>query len=245
MLLALFIAIAALAAWYITARNADDWEIIDAAGRIARARKARAGLISERFKAAGVAYPPREIFLRAFKHEAALELWARDNRAAFTLVATYPILASSGVPGPKRREGDRQVPEGFYRVDRFNPMSAYHLSLGLDYPNAADLRRSDAARPGGDIFIHGKAVTIGCIPIGDSAIEELFLIALDARDADQRDVSVHIFPARMSGPDWEIFLKREIARDPALAGFWQSLRPDYEAFERDHRTLEKAPIAVD
>ncbi len=107
-------------------------------------------------------------------------MWARHGDGRFRLVASYPILAVSGGPGPKRREGDKQVPEGFYEIDRFNPKSLFHLSLGLNYPNAADRVLSDREHPGGDIFIHGSNVTVGCAPLGNDAIEELYLAALDA-----------------------------------------------------------------
>jgi murein L,D-transpeptidase YafK len=200
--------------------------------RVARAREARGEIVRERCAAIGLPYPPREIFLRAFKHEGQFEVWAREDRGAFKPWMTYPVLAASGGPGPKRRAGDRQVPEGFYRIDRFNPESRFHLSLGLDYPNAADRILSDRAHPGGDIFIHGKDVTIGCLPLGDAAIEELYLLALDVRQRGQRDISVHIFPARMTGPDWQTFSKQH---PPPLREFWSQLQPGFDAFERTHR----------
>lgn len=96
-----------------------------------------------------------------------------------TRVVEYPILAASGTTGPKLKEGDRQVPEGFYKVSFLNPNSRFHLSLRVDYPSTEDI---DAAKSdgrdvntlGGDIMIHGGAASIGCIAIGDEAIEELF-----------------------------------------------------------------------
>jgi murein L,D-transpeptidase YafK len=71
---------------------------------------------------------------------------------------------ASGKAGPKLREGDGQVPEGIYRIDGLNPNSSYHLSLKLNYPNDFDLeqaRTEGRTELGGDIFIHGKAVSIG------------------------------------------------------------------------------------
>ena len=108
----------------------------DSPDRVADARVRRGTHLAQIFAAAGVSYPAREIYLRVFKHEGQLELWARSvpSPAPFRLVQTYPILRASGRLGPKRREGDEQVPEGFYRIDRFNPRSLFHLSLGLDYP---------------------------------------------------------------------------------------------------------------
>ncbi len=241
----LSLAVLTLAAWFFAARAAEPERKLTGPERIDLARKARGALIAERCRSAGLPYPPREIFLRALKREAELELWAREDLGAFHLIHTFPILAPSGVPGPKRKAGDRQVPEGFYRIDRFNPQSAYHLSLGLNYPNSDDLRYADRSRPGGDIFIHGKAVTIGCIPIGDPAIEELFVIAFDTRLRGQVDIPVHIYPARMSGPEWESFSALHIARNPALADFWRTLQSGFDTFDRDHRSLEISRRAGD
>jgi len=134
--------------------------------------------LKKAFTAAGVTYPPRRIALLVFKKEKRLELWAgADGRWAFA--RSYPVTAASGHAGPKLREGDRQVPEGAYRVVALNPNSSYHLSMKLDYPNEADRRRAredGRTDPGGDIFIHGKAVSIGCVAVGDRAIEELFVL---------------------------------------------------------------------
>ena len=203
---------------------------IDPTDRVATARFERGKLIAEKYRAVAVEYPG-EIFIRWFKHEAVIELWARNSGQRFRLIATYPILATSGLPGPKRREGDRQVPEGFYEIDRFNPRSAYHLSLGLNYPNAADRVHADPQQPGSDIFIHGRDVSIGCAPIGDQAIEELYLAAFDAQAGGQTRIAVHIFPARMSGPEWERFAREETERHPELKAFWEQLQPAYEAFD--------------
>jgi murein L,D-transpeptidase YafK len=216
----------------------DDFQKLDGPVRVAKARANRGHMITGKFRAAGLAYPG-EIFLRWFKHEATLELWARNGVKPFRLVTTWPILASSGAAGPKRREGDRQVPEGVYEIERFNPESLYHLSLGLNYPNASDRILSDPQAPGSDIFIHGKAVSIGCAPIGDSAIEELYLAVLDARDAGQASIAVHIFPARMNGVEWTQYSEAH----PALRGFWTQLQPAFDAFERTHRIPATAVTA--
>ncbi len=199
--------------------------------------------IRSAYHAVDVDYPG-EVFLRWLKHEAVLELWARNPGRRFRLIASYPILASSGGPGPKRREGDGQVPEGFYEIDRFNPRSSFHLSLGLNYPNAADLILSDRDQPGRDIFIHGSNVSIGCAPIGDEAIEEVYLAAVDAQVHGQRRIPVHIFPGHMSGPEWERFAAGEIARRPELAAFWAQLQPGFDYFEQ-RRTLPNITVAED
>ena len=135
-----------------------------------------------------IAYPPRRIQLLAFKRERMLEVWGANARGPYGRLAAYPILAASGRTGPKLKEGDRQVPEGFYRITHLNPMSQYHLSLKVDYPNREDIANSRLRRDqmGGDIYVHGKNVSIGCIAIGDAAIEKVFCLVAQARPADRR-----------------------------------------------------------
>ncbi len=130
------------------------------------------------FKKAKVTYPPREVALIALKQEKRLELWARD-KGEFRLIRDYFIMAASGDAGPKLREGDRQVPEGIYRITDLNPNSHYHLSMKLNYPNQFDLSHADLdgrTNLGSDIFIHGKHASIGCLAVGDAAIRELFVM---------------------------------------------------------------------
>lgn len=134
------------------------------------------------FAKVGVPYPPPRLAILVFKREKRLELHAADRTGRFRYVRAYPILAASGGDGPKRREGDGQVPEGFYRIELLNPNSRYHLSLRVDYPNAEDRANAlaenrDIAGLGGDIMIHGGAASIGCVAIGDSAAEDLFVLA--------------------------------------------------------------------
>ena len=130
---------------------------------------------------AGISYPPRRLTLLVFKRERRLSSWAED-RGRWRYLRAYPVLAASGNAGPKLREGDYQVPEGLYRIAWLNPASAYHLSMKVDYPNAFDrlmAARDGRTRLGGDIFIHGRNLSIGCVAIGDPAIEELFTLVAD------------------------------------------------------------------
>ena len=141
--------------------------------RVVAARAEKTETVRALFAAALVPYPPARLFLRAFKREQVLELWAGPKTGSLTLVKTFPVCARSGTLGPKRRLGDLQVPEGAYRIDRFNATSNFYLSLGVDYPNASDRILGTPGRLGGDIFIHGDCVTIGCLPITDDLIKEL------------------------------------------------------------------------
>lgn len=145
------------------------------------------------FQNAGVAYPPEEIALLALKDIDNLELWAKSNDN-WHYIEQYPILAASGQSGPKLREGDRQVPEGIYQIIGLNPNSSYHLSMKLNYPNAFDLKwakKEKRNEPGSNIFIHGKAVSIGCLAMGDDVIEDLFTLT---HDVGKSNIKVIISP---------------------------------------------------
>lgn len=145
------------------------------------------------FETAAVEYPPSNIVLLASKFEERLEVWSTGDTAP-VFIRAYPIQALSGQSGPKLAEGDGQVPEGFYRVIGLNPNSAYHLSLKLNYPNELDLihaRAEGRNSPGSDIFIHGKDVSVGCLAMGDRAVEDLFVMVADV---GKDNVSIVIAP---------------------------------------------------
>ena len=167
------------------------------------------------FKKAGVDFPPKRIALLAFKRESRLELWAQKPDGAVVYIRKYKILAASGVSGPKLREGDRQVPEGLYQIVGLNPNSSYHLSMKLNFPNDYDMkharREGRADAPGSNIFIHGRNVSIGCLAMGDPAIEELFtMIARTGKENaeviiapyDIRDVTSKKIKTPKNNTDW-------------------------------------------
>lgn len=178
-------------------------------------------------EAAGCSVEGRRYWLLALKEERRLELWTEDAAGRRVRVTTWPVLAASGGPGPKLRQGDLQVPEGVYVIEGLNPNSAYHLSLRLDYPNAEDRARAAAdgrTQLGGDIFIHGKSVSIGCLAIGDDAIEELFwLVATAGRERFQVivapvDLRSRPPPTLASGPRWVPALYESIGAAMAVFG---------------------------
>jgi murein L,D-transpeptidase YafK len=143
------------------------------------------------------------------QQEARLELWALDNTGdSYTLVHTYAICATSGVLGPKRKFGDVQVPEGFYELDWFNPQSNFFLSLHISYPNSADRILGSHANPGGDIFLHGNCVTIGCMPITDEGIKEVYWLAVEVHAAGQRHIPIEIFPRELTEVGIQIACKK-------------------------------------
>lgn len=193
------------------------------------------------FQQKKISYPPSRVFLRAFKRERSLELWAsRTTNGEFEFVKEYRFCSSSGMLGPKRRQGDSQIPEGFYHIDRFNPLSNFHLSLGVNYPNRSDRILGGGGNLGGDIFIHGNCVTIGCIPITDEWIKELYLIAVEVKSAGQASIPVHIFPAKMDSRGIAR-LEREFASNGNLLRFWMNIKEGYDYFEK-HRRLPSITI---
>jgi len=143
--------------------------------------RARARLLPY-FKSRAVSYPPAQVVLVGLKHERMLEVHAAGGGMKPTFIRGYPILGLSGQPGPKLREGDRQVPEGIYPIESLNPNSRFHLALRVGYPNAFDLeqaKREGRTNLGGDIMIHGSSVSIGCLAMGDEASEDLFVLVAD------------------------------------------------------------------
>jgi len=147
--------------------------------RMAELKPRIAAVWRDRALKAGFAELPANILIVVLKDEKQLHVFGGepgDER----LLASYPVLAASGTAGPKLREGDRQVPEGFYAVESLNPNSRFHLALRVNYPSTADRDAATAERRtnlGGDIMIHGGAGSIGCVAIGDPAIEEVFTLA--------------------------------------------------------------------
>ena len=189
-----------------------------------------------------IPYPPKEIFIRIFKYDKILELWVRSEQAdSFVLFKEYKICASSGKLGPKRRQGDYQVPEGFYTINDFNPFSNFHLSLGINYPNESDRTLGVKGNLGGNIFIHGDCVTIGCIPITNDCIKEVYLMAVEAKASGQKQIPVHIFPTRFDKGAW-IF--QTCINDKGLTKFWSNLKIGYEYFE-SHKRLPTISIKKD
>jgi murein L,D-transpeptidase YafK len=204
--------------------------------RVLRARVDARFNVKRAFHERGIAYPAAEIYLRAFKRERALELWVRPHgEGTFSLLKIYDICAMSGELGPKKRQGDRQVPEGYYEIDFFNPSSDYLLSLHVDYPNDVDRTRPGrGGNLGGDIYIHGGCESIGCLAVTDEGIKELYWISVEARAAGQNRIPIHIFPARLTDQGLDA-LRTAYSDDPALTTFWGNLKPGFDFFEQTRR----------
>jgi murein L,D-transpeptidase YafK len=173
-----------------------------------------------------------EIYLRAFKFEKTFEIWVRDlSHDTFTHYQTIPFCSTSGEIGPKRKQGDGQIPEGLYQIAHFNPLSEYFLSMRVNYPNEADMFWADKTHPGGDIYIHGGCETIGCIPITDKEMGQLYVISIMSRNNNNNDFPIHIFPSKMSSPIMKYLLnKKDINED--YKNVWKGIQPVYSYFQK-------------
>lgn len=168
----------------------------------------------------------KPVFIRIFKEAAELEVWiAGEVGKPYALFKSYPICSYSGDLGPKLKEGDRQSPEGFYRVgiSQLNPNSNYHLSFNLGFPNAYDRHHG---RTGSFLMVHGNCVSIGCYAMTNAGIEEIYLLVEASLQSGVGIVPVHIFPFRMSPAN----LERH--KGSAWIGFWQGLMAGHDAFEK-------------
>ncbi len=188
--------------------------------------------LQKQFEAQKLPWPPAAMYVRSFKYDRQLEVWVKGSRKdPFKLFKTYKVCMQSGTMGPKRMEGDYQVPEGFYHINEFNPNSNYHLSLGLNYPNASDKVLSDSIRPGGDIYIHGNCVSTGCLPISDIPMDEVYILATHVRNKGQDFIPVHIFPVKYSVKKSADYFAEVAKNNPPLKEFADRLKEVFSFFE--------------
>jgi murein L,D-transpeptidase YafK len=197
--------------------------------RVREAYEEKWDSLKELIKNKGFEADKFKIFIRVFKDEGVLEAWiSKSSEEKFILLKTYQIAASSGDLGPKRKQGDLQVPEGFYRIAVFNPSSNYHLSLGINYPNQSD-KIIGREKLGGDIYIHGSDVTIGCVPITDDKIKELYILATEARSIGQKNIYVHIFPFKLDEKILNLYKNND------NYAFWKDLQKGYLFFNQNKK----------
>jgi murein L,D-transpeptidase YafK len=216
----------------------------------ARVRQAKANVdawLDARYAALGLR-SPQSLMIRIHKqqplriddHRGDVQLWAAQRAdEVHQQVASWPVCSTSGVLGPKWREGDLQVPEGIYRIDLLNPTSSYHLSMRVNYPNDVDKirnRRTHHDALGGAIMIHGSCVTIGCVPITDDMIEQLYVAV--ARVNPRHTVQVHMHPCPMDEPHmaWledEAHTRSTQHRAEAVQ-LWRDLAAIWRRFEASH-----------
>ena len=166
----------------------------------------------------------KPILIRAFKKEAEFEIWKQQADGQYTLLKTYPMCRWSGQLGPKVKEGDRQVPEGFYTITpgQMNPNSAYYLSFNVGYPNAYDRAHGYS---GGSIMVHGACSSAGCFSMTDEQIAEIYAVAREAFGGGQRAIQMQSLPFRMTP---ENLAKHRF--DPNMK-FWKDLKEGSDQFE--------------
>ncbi len=211
--------------------------------RLANTLMSKEDTLQKEFKAKGLQWPAKYVFIRSFKYDSQLEVWVKNElKEKYKLFKTYKVCMQSGSMGPKRLQGDYQVPEGFYYINEFNPRSNYHLSLGLNYPNASDRILSDSLRPGNGIYIHGSCVSVGCIPVTDKDIEEIYIVASYARANGQEYIPVHIFPYRYNQKKSLEYFANYTKNNPVLQKFALELKNAYDKFEE---TKEVPLILID
>ena len=172
------------------------------------------------------------IYIRIFKKEHILELWVKVGKK-YKLFNAYKVLRESGRMGPKKREGDKQNPEGVYKVSKssLNPNSKYHLAVNIGYPNIYDRH---LGRTGSAIMIHGSNKSIGCFAMGDSGIEDIYKIIEDALNGGQDSIDIAIFPFIMNDENMQKYDKFA-----SLHSFWKQMQNIYYIFE-----LERVPPKV-
>ena len=207
--------------------------------RVREAYAAKEKAVSKTLVTNSLSRDSLQIYLRAFKTEKIIELWAKNIAdPKFKLIKEFPICEISGNIGPKRRSGDLQVPEGFYHISDLNPFSKYYLSMQINYPNASDSIRGTKGRLGNLIFIHGACESSGCISITDDKIKELYLYYIEACNSGQNKVELTIYPAKLEDKNFKK-LTSAYSKDKDKTSLWNDLKKGYDYFE-----LNKVPPTV-
>jgi murein L,D-transpeptidase YafK len=168
--------------------------------------------------------PAAPVLIRAYKKEAELEIWKMKSDGRYTLLKTFPMCRWSGQLGPKVREGDMQVPEGFYTITpgQMNPNSHYYLSFNVGYPNAFDRAWG---RNGGNVMVHGVCSSAGCFSMTDAQVAEIYAIAREAFNGGQREIQMQSYPFHMTAENLAKF-----RFDPNI-DFWKQLKVGADHFE--------------
>ncbi|HOJ18981.1 MAG TPA: L,D-transpeptidase family protein [Ignavibacteriaceae bacterium] len=205
--------------------------------RVRDAYSEKENVLKENLRKFNLRFSDLNILLIAYKDESDLELWVRDrNGGSYNLLTTYKICQKSGELGPKRQQGDFQVPEGFYYINDFNPASKFYLSLGINYPNKSDEILSPHKDKGNAIYIHGSCVTIGCLPMTNNIIKEIYIYAVESKSNGQNNIPVYIFPCRLENSNFDK-LKNKYKTDLTLLDFWKNLKEGYDKFQLTKKEL--------
>ncbi len=168
--------------------------------------------------------PSSPTLIRTYKKEAELEIWKMKSNGEYALLKTYPMCRWSGQLGPKKREGDMQVPEGFYSIapGQMNPNSHYYLAFNVGYPNAYDRAYG---RTGGNVMVHGVCSSAGCFSMTDEQVADIYAIARDSFNGGQREIQLQSYPFHMTAENMAKF-----RLDPNI-DFWKNLKDGSDHFE--------------
>ena len=164
------------------------------------------------------------ILARIFKEEAELEIWKKNRDGSYALLKTYPICRWSGDLGPKKKEGDRQAPEGFYTITpgQMNPASNYYLAFNTGFPNAYD---RSWGYTGSELMVHGDCSSRGCYAMTDEQIQEIYALARESFFGGQKAFQLQALPFRMTA------LNMAKHRNNPNFAFWKMLKEGYDHFE--------------
>jgi murein L,D-transpeptidase YafK len=168
------------------------------------------------------------ILARIFKEEAELEVWKKNRDGEYALLKTYPICRWSGDLGPKKKEGDRQAPEGFYTITpgQMNPNSNYYLAFNTGFPNAYDRAMGYT---GSELMVHGDCSSRGCYAMTDEQIQEIYALARESFFGGQKAFQLEAFPFRMTA------LNMAKHRNNPNFAFWKMLKEGYDHFNATHQ----------
>src|ERR1700744_461549 len=168
--------------------------------------------------------PSSPPLIRTYKKEAELEIWKMKSNGEYALLKTYPMCRWSGHLGPKKREGDMQVPEGFYPITpgQMNPNSHYYLAFNVGYPNAYDRAYG---RTGGNVMVHGVCSSAGCFSMTDEQVADIYAIARDSFRGGQREIQLQSYPFHMTAQNMAKF-----RLDPNIT-FWKNVKNGPDHFE--------------
>jgi len=198
--------------------------------RVREAYSYKEKVVDKNLVAHSIARDSLRIYLRAFKTEKIIELWAKNSQdSVFILVKEFSICDLSGFEGPKRRYRDLQVPEGFYHISELNPYSKYYLSMEINYPNASDSIRGVRGHLGNQIFIHGSCISSGCLAITDDKIRELFVYCIEAYNSGQQEIALTIYPARLTDANYSGLIS-DYSKDKDRISLWGDLKRSYDLF---------------
>jgi len=173
------------------------------------------------------------ILVRVFKEESELEVWKQTRDGQYALLKTYPICKWSGDLGPKKKEGDRQAPEGYYAITPglMNPNSNYYLAFNTGFPNAYDRAHNYT---GSELMVHGDCSSRGCYAMTDEQIQEIYALARESFFGGQKSFQFEAFPFRMTA------LNMAKHRNNPNFAFWKMLKEGYDNFEATRQAPQVA-----